>query len=354
MRVYEAVAGSSMPLIASIADDLSPHVRGDPLGIALDAVQTLFHVATPERPYLSDDMLEHNRRIFIKYHTFIEGDNVPPSWNDRDMKSLMARNQQVPNREAIAKKQELCIKFYRKGFNDVREGLGQYLLSSKFNATKVSKKPLLLSLGQDPTSTSSLAQILEKFGKRVLHCCSTPAVTNTLTPDYMPALWERSMPTGLGPRSTLGKINYTNIREDVDAIFDQPVAEVFLYLLKSFPNAKVILTIQNSSAWADSCIRHHNASTIIPKQSHCGLLGGYLASRFSFNRKELETLYDMQSDLVRCLVPNDNLLELNPIEMSLLGQEELIPRVAKLLGISDAKEDYFKLASQSAEWAKHA
>jgi hypothetical protein len=83
LRVYEAVLSGSLPLIRRETDDWSPHNKWDSIGGALQAVFNLYkHVTTKELSMVGyrEDWVMENRRNFIKYQTFMEGDNIPPDF----------------------------------------------------------------------------------------------------------------------------------------------------------------------------------------------------------------------------------------------------------------------------------
>jgi len=236
----------------------------------------------------------------------------------------------------------VCIENYRRGLNGVRQGLGNTLQDSSFRVPKVSEKPLVIGAGIGSTATRSVSKALMMLGQKVSHCgvdfqsCDVPAVNRFLSPGLTPG-WGGSAPRELTTgekqqcRQILSSFDYTNI-PDVDAIFDTPVAEVFLYLWRSFPNAKVILTTRNSSEWLASRAKHHPAKALVPMQNPCGEYINHPAT--SFSGKQLETLFDMHSDLVRCLVPDNQLLEVNLFEMREYQKKALFGNLANFLGMS--------------------
>jgi len=71
-RVWEAVAAKSLPLIASLEGDWAPEIRG---GMCLF---NQYYYSTTNNPIYNESWVEHNFRAFIRYQTFMEGDNVPP------------------------------------------------------------------------------------------------------------------------------------------------------------------------------------------------------------------------------------------------------------------------------------
>lgn len=325
MRLYEAAAAGSMPVIKSRAEDLSPGVRGDLFGLAVQAVQDLFHTTDAENPTYSEALIEENRRTFIKYHTFLEGDNIPPGL-DLEAEVLKVLH---PSPDHVKmnrnKKRNLCIESYRRGLNEVRDGLGNALPASTFSVAKVSQKPLIIGAGLGSTGTRSLQAALKLLGKHTWHCteqkgCNVPAVTGIMAPDNYLSLFgpkKREMT----PNETndclnlLSTFDYTSLPKDVDnkdldAIMDTPVAEVFLYLFESFPKAKVILTERNASQWvAGRKSKHHNAA-FVPMQNPCGRFMEF-PDHSKFSDTDLEQLFEMHSDFVRCLVPDNQLHVLN-------------------------------------------
>jgi len=347
MRVYEAAAAGSLPIIMSRTEDLSPKTRGDDHGIAIQAVQDLLYVIQTNQTdsfAYNEDMAEHNRRIFIRYHTFIEGDNTPPGLDFKQNDDI---------KENVANKEGVCIDHYRRGLNEVRKGLGHHLQASFFKVAKVSDKPLLIGAGVGTTATRSLATALQYLGQNVSHCangCNVPAVQMFLAPEshrkhqfFQPEqMTESSKEECL---RSLGEFDYTSVPEGFDAILDTPVAETFLYLWRSFPNARVVLTERdNVHAWLSSRMKHHRRHAFAPMQNPCGEFLENPAPAMSFTDKQLETLFHMHGDLVRCLVPARQLLEINMFKMD-NSRATAFGRLANFVGV--------KLSDEAMQAGRH-
>lgn len=86
-RVYQAVLAGSLPLINHRGDDWGPRgiMFGTSIGGTLAAVFDLYkYVTVGELPAVGyrEDWVMENRRNFIKYQTFMEGDNIPPNYQE--------------------------------------------------------------------------------------------------------------------------------------------------------------------------------------------------------------------------------------------------------------------------------
>jgi len=85
MRVYEAILAGSIPVIQNISEDWHAafNPRREALGktprlLALQCVYDVYEFATLDNLTFDLRVVERNLERFIKYQTFIEGDNVPP------------------------------------------------------------------------------------------------------------------------------------------------------------------------------------------------------------------------------------------------------------------------------------
>lgn len=246
-------------------------------------------------------------------------------------------------RESKAHRETTCIENYRRGLNGVRDGLGNNLQPSSFQVPKVSQKPLVIGAGIGSTATRSVWAALQLLGKKVWHCtddngCNMPSVTSIMAPnDYM-SLFETKQ-REMSPIETqeclqqLSRYDYTNVANTYDAILDTPVAEVFLYMWRSFPNAKVLLTERNASKWVSHRLAAHHESAFAPMQNPCGLFIAYPETS-KFSLQQLERLYVMHSDLVQCIVPENQLLRINLFEMDDDQQKGLMAKMAHFLNVS--------------------
>jgi hypothetical protein len=95
-----------------------------------------------------------------------------------------------------------------------------------------------------------------------------------------------------------------------DFLLDTPVAELFLDLYATYPNAKYILTTRPAAKWVHARRVGHSKRELAPKQEPCREWMQH------YSDKQLEKLFNWHSELVRCMVPKDRLLEINPWEDS--------------------------------------
>jgi hypothetical protein len=371
MRVYEAVAAGSLPMIASRQEDLSPEGRGDRIGVALGAVHKLFHVADASNPIYSQELVEANRRIFIKYHTFMEGDNVPPGIDfDAELVKILDPPVEL-YQENRAKLDAVCIDAYRRGLNEIREDLGNFVQPSFFQAAKTSNKRLILGAGFGTTATRSVWTVLQDFGLNVSHCgetenqcrksglprsqirkpsCDIPGATNILAPEYMQLFTEPQRMMGKSDveqcLNLLSSFDYTNIPTGLNAIMDTPVAELFLYLWRSFPKAKVILTTRNATDWAAARFEDQGlekeAKAFAPMQNPCGRFLQY-PKESPFTKDELRQLFLLHGDLVQCIVPMEQLFVVNLFRAAERGlQMELKASLARFLDVRPTRHAFFQ------------
>jgi len=74
-RIWEAIAARSLPVISKTADDWEPRVN------STRCLVNQYHYSTTDNPVYNETLVEQNFRMFIRYQTFIEGDNIPPGCN---------------------------------------------------------------------------------------------------------------------------------------------------------------------------------------------------------------------------------------------------------------------------------
>lgn len=182
-------------------------------------------------------------------------------------------------------------------------------------------------------NTSKVQKVAANFTPQ----CNIPDVTKIMAPESLMGELFKPQRHMLSSEideclNALSNLDYTSIPEETDAIIDTPVAEVFLHLWRSFPNAKVILTQRNASEWAKKRIAEaeHNNPAFAPIQNPCGHLMHYPNLRFDEN--ELEKLFHLHSDLVQCLVPEDQLFIVNAfVSKPNVEEEKQKPNVAQIV-----------------------
>lgn len=182
-----------------------------------------------------------------------------------------------------------------------------------FRPRHVNPKPLIIGAGEGTTGTHTVA----KF------------ISDTARPARTVAHWELVY----GNRSREASQAYVGLRKrllaltpperahfdyDVfdayDGVADSPIPELFPYIYRTYPQARVILSVRNASEWVDSRVRHHPTSPrpfalfdasmeIIKNRKKKDR-----TSRNSLNPSDSALAFAMHNMLVRCLVPPHKLL----------------------------------------------
>lgn len=115
-----------------------------------------------------------------------------------------------------------------------------------------------------------------------------------------------------------------DIFRDWDGVFDTPVPQLFPYIFATYPNARVILTTRNGTAWWDS--RSHGLVQKRLSPVPFASLSNRPVHRIMKNEMnptgqmrgsnalDAALLLAAHNALVRCLVPRDQLLEFDVFE----------------------------------------
>jgi len=85
-RIWEAIAAQSLPLISSVSDDWVANFQFG------ECLFDEYHYSTKDNPVYNSTLVELNLQAFIRYQTFMEGDNVPPNC---DPKAFVPLREQV-------------------------------------------------------------------------------------------------------------------------------------------------------------------------------------------------------------------------------------------------------------------
>merc|ERR1712151_1009088 len=96
---------------------------------------------------------------------------------------------------------------------------------------------------------------------------------------------------------TLREVDYTVLPQAVDAVFDEPVPELFINFFLSFPRAKVIITKRPSEEWASKRLARKHA--FVPMQEPCGLIDPPLhLEQQLFSQAEWAQLFNLNNNFV--------------------------------------------------------
>lgn len=199
-----------------------------------------------------------------------------------------------------------CIRGYSNKLNGVRRGLGDDVIrrfgNVSFNdvgAKAIPQTSIVLGAGYGTTGTRSLDTALRLMGLQGEHYGPTgQRFARLLGYQARPKIFPRDATC----KNTLERQFPHEFKYDKQYLVDTPVAELFLDLYWTFPDAKVILTTRPAREWAARRLVHHSVPA--PIQEPCGYLQGHF-------KKNLAKLFDYHNDLVRCVVPKERLFELN-------------------------------------------
>mmetsp|Transcript_89918 Transcript_89918/g.160001 ORF Transcript_89918/g.160001 Transcript_89918/m.160001 type:complete len:257 (-) Transcript_89918:42-812(-) len=101
----------------------------------------------------------------------------------------------------------------------------------------------------------------------------------------------------------LNEFDFSAPFDSYDVMLDFPTAEFFLDFYAVSPHSKVILTVRPGSDWVVS--RQEHIGSQLPIQSPCG------SSLENANASVAAQVFEAHNALVRCMVPEGKLLEMN-------------------------------------------
>jgi len=225
--------------------------------------------------------------------------------------------------------QKQCISKYISKVGVVMPSFGEHLKSRTWGGvcqpavlsseSRLSKR--IINAGHGSTATRSLHKLFLDFGLKSHHCWSGEAAPKEFWQQsasqvhdkayindlkfmtkYPPVSPKVHPPKDLKSCAIiLNRLDFGQpFNSGVEAISDTPVANLFLDFFSCSPSAKVFLTTRNSTDWVASRLSHQYAP--IPVQSNCGI--GLHETSQSLSAQ----LFDLHNELVRCIVPEENLM----------------------------------------------
>lgn len=175
-------------------------------------------------------------------------------------------------------------------------------------------KPLLIGAGEGTTGTHTVAHLLSSVDgpRRVAHW-HVQYVNGRERKDgaYVPL---RKRLEALAPADR--QAFDFDVFGPWDGVTDQPIPQLFSHIYRTYPNAKVVLSVRNASEWVASRTTRPRAARPFAAFAHsvqtiADTDGTDRTSHPDNNPVESALAFEMHSVLVRCLVPPENLLEID-------------------------------------------
>lgn len=219
-----------------------------------------------------------------------------------------------------------CIREYADGLDEVRENLSWGIRQHPLKMAHTSQRNLTICPGSGTSATRSLHYALGSMGVCSWHFeAREPWYQGTY--DTM-----RLVRSPEVCHKELQAFDYTSLPGEVEAVGDTPVAELFLDMFLAFPNAKVILIHRPSMEWAKSRLQFEpDARAAI--QEPCGT--GMQMKDFTI--PESARLEDLKNDLIRCMVPKENLLVFSPWTDTPARMRTIMDEIASFMGRTNEK-----------------
>lgn len=175
-----------------------------------------------------------------------------------------------------------------------------------------SDREIIIGAGEGATGTSFASNLVRKLGYTTAHWNHANSDSKTLKE------WKHVLAKLLNVQPYEREhFNFDVVPKKVDGIFDTPVANLFPYLFKAYPKAKVILTTRTPAQWIVSRTRRSYLQSYPSTYQRASILQEMKNPAAVTDRKRPQATmlqYEMFNLMVRCIVPKDQLLEMDVIE----------------------------------------
>ncbi|CAE7943249.1 unnamed protein product [Symbiodinium sp. KB8] len=217
-------------------------------------------------------------------------------------------------RRTMMKKASQCAKKYYKQL-ELLNLPSVYRTSWQPRKLPMTSRNMVIGAGMGTTGTHGLVVALEELGLHGYHYKDARASANEHArehklPEFLTEIVEGMLANTSQCLETIENFDFSQLPKNVDYVSDTPFTESFLDVYFQFPEAKVVLTTRPSLEWAKSRRKHGNSPP--PVMRPCGLQG-----LKEYSDEDLASMLEAYHDLVRCVVPRKNLLELNLFEEGL-------------------------------------
>jgi len=195
-----------------------------------------------------------------------------------------------------------CVEKYADGLDKITPNLSWAIRRHPLKTAHTSQRNFFILPGSGTAATRSLHYALEGLDMCGWHFNNNERWTTELLSTIY-----ASDHDAMNCHKHLQVFDYTSLPSHVEYVADTPMAELFLDLFLSFPNAKVILQTRPALEWAQARMDFCK-NCRAPIQEPCG--AGRTCD--SFTVQQLARLENLKNDLVRCTVANERLLEFDP------------------------------------------
>lgn len=179
--------------------------------------------------------------------------------------------------------------------------LGDTIREHPLSVPKVSDRKMVFGVGSGSTGTMSLKAALTTLGVRTGHAGDKSGMKGWEDVDHFSQVVNMML---MNMRSMLRTYDWSSqVPEEMDALVDTPMNEMFVDLFLAYPQAKFILTTRPSEEWAK--IRMDGPWTYMPMQEPT------LTNQMGFSVELAAQMFDLNNQLIRCAVPQDRLMEID-------------------------------------------
>lgn len=184
-----------------------------------------------------------------------------------------------------------------------------------------SSKPLIIGAGRGSTGTKFIAKTVSEItGKCVTHWTSSHKCSQEQKSKWHTLFHKMNHL----PRYGFNVFDFKSL-EEFDAVFDVPIPNLFPYIFRTFPNAKVILTVRDANEWVAKRGRRWAFWRVPPPfllENNRESIQHFLDhkqdnSMFNLSHSSwvsAEVLFAAYNGMVRSMVPSNQLLVLNVFE----------------------------------------
>jgi hypothetical protein len=232
---------------------------------------------------------------------------------------------QVPSE--VQGKLNSCLNTYASQLDTIAKSLGDGIRARRLQGSAENTRgDVIFGAGFGTTATTSLAAALRALGLKGEH--------------YGKTNFNMARPLGGAIDYPCNYINKTACKAELakkfpgtwrygkDFLIDAPTGELFVDIFATYPNAKFILTHRPSKEWAPKR-KKQGMGELAPYFEPCGDKVG------DHSDQELSQMFDFHSALVRCLVPRENLFEINVWEDPAEKLIRLMGDLAQFVGKSE-------------------
>ena len=214
--------------------------------------------------------------------------------------------------QSLSPRVQRCVDDYLGALSQVEapfmlrmvEYLRRFFTHNRTNSVRTSERAVVFNVGPGTTGTRTLAKVLQDDFKMSTKHMFRDVDLDGYSVHQSVSRHQMNLTAADLDECEMRYNSYDFTRLQQLVLMDSPVAYHFWDYFLGYNNARFMLTTRDPAAYVKSRMQHHGKNSPPMIQRPCGL------TQYAFPVGENERLFELHQDFVRCVVPQEELLDI--------------------------------------------